>query len=400
MIIEAREDTITLRGEVKSNIWPAIQAAAALLLENHPTGIILDGTGVSHCTAKGAETFADAARYIQSHNARIVVVGLAPELLDIGKVVPGVRSQLPVALTVEEARASLKLEEITPQRGKARVAGVAPMFGNWRRAVYMADKLAVGENCEIHLVDLIKVPRSLPLGTPIPERENNGQECLQCAQSLVRETGLKSFQHAEHVRSETSGLTDFVNRLNADFAVLSVDRGEKESAHIDQTEALTLLETANFELSLIKGAPGDPSAAPRHIVVPAVGAWEHAVEHACKLASGEKAAVTVVYMIVVHRSEAIDAPKPDAEAAASDCAKEVLRIAKRYSVKVDPIVECVRDPILGFLKMFDTYDFDLAVVGVKHQSSSDYHIAQAIATEMLQELPCETVVMRVGGKEE
>ena len=127
MIIEAREDTVTLRGAITSNIWPAIQASAALLLENHPTGIIIDCSPLTRITPKGAETFTDAARYIQEQNARIVVAGLAPELLEIGKAVPGVRSQLPVCDTVDEARASLSLEEGEVKRGRAAVAGVAPI---------------------------------------------------------------------------------------------------------------------------------------------------------------------------------------------------------------------------------------------------------------------------------
>ena len=165
MIIEAREDTITLRGSLKSNIWAAIQAAAALLLENHPTGIIIDCSLLTHISPKGAETFADAFKYIQEHDARIVLAGLSKEMIEIGKEVPGVRSQISMAATVEEARASIKLEEIVPERGRAKIAAVVPMLGNWRRAVYIADKLARGENSEVHLVDLIKVPRSLPIGT-------------------------------------------------------------------------------------------------------------------------------------------------------------------------------------------------------------------------------------------
>ena len=35
MIIEAREDVVTLRGNLLENMWPAIQAAANLLLKQH-----------------------------------------------------------------------------------------------------------------------------------------------------------------------------------------------------------------------------------------------------------------------------------------------------------------------------------------------------------------------------
>jgi nucleotide-binding universal stress UspA family protein len=396
MIIEARDDTITLRGEVKTNIWPAIQAAAALLLENHPTGIILDGSGLTRVTPKGAETFADAFDFIAAQNARIMVVGLTDEMLEVGQEVPGVRSQLPIAATVEQARASLALGELTPRRGKAHIAGVVPILGNWRRAVYFADRLAVGESCEMHLVDLIKVPRTLPIGSPLPEREAAGQTRLGEAQGLVRQTGLKSFSHVERVRSEM-GLDDFAERLNADFTVISIDRAPKGEPSMDGPEALSLQEAAPIEVSLIKGAPSEASRPPSRIVVPAMGAWDHAVEHACKLVRGEDAAVTVIYVIAIPRAEPLDAPRPDAESAAADCEKEALRIGKRCGVKVVATAERVRDPVLGFVKLVETYGFDMAVVGVKRETTGDYAVAHATAVALLDELPCETVFLRTAG---
>ncbi|MCE5199970.1 MAG: universal stress protein [Armatimonadota bacterium] len=396
MIIEAREDTIILRGEIRSNLWAAIQAAAALLLKNHPTGIIIDCTALSKITPSGAETFADAFRYIQERDARIVVAGLSPELVEIGKEVPGVRSQLPLADTVDEARASLQLEEITPVRGKARVAAVVPILGNWMSAISHAEKLATGESVEIHLVDLIKVPRTLPLGTPLPERETAGQERLERAAAAVRASGLKVFTHVERIRIESTGLVEFVKQLGADYAVVSIDRGERQDPHIEESEAMSLLEAADFEVSLVKGATSEDGVHAKHPVVPAVGAWSHALEHACKLAYGEHSVVTVVSIISVPRTEPIDAPRPDAEVAAQDAAKEAQRIARPYNVKINPVVERVRDPILGFMRLFSKYEFDLAVVGVMRETLGDYHIAHAIAQELLQELPCETVFLRTG----
>lgn len=394
MIIEARDDTITLRGIVRTNIWPAIQAAAALLLENHPTGIIIDCSGITRITARGAETFADAFAYIHAKNARIVVAALSPDLLEIGKEVPGVRSQLPIAASVDEARSSLQLEEVTPQRGKARLAGVVPMVGDWRRAVYHADKLAVGENCEVHLVDMIKVPLALPIGSPLPEREGAGQERLQAARQLVRQTGLKCFTHVERVRSVSTGLVEFVGQLKADFAVVSMDQPEREVPSIDEAEALSLLEAAEFEVSLVKGGPNEHAKPPTNLVVPAVGAWEHAVEHACKLLPGQQGAVSVIYIISIPRTEPIDAPRPDDEAAAADSAREAARIGKKYGVRVRAWPERVRDPILGFLRLLDNQAYDLAVVGVRRETAGEYSVARAIGIQLMHEQPCETVVLR------
>ena len=60
------------------------------------------------------------------------------------------------------------------------------------------------------------------------------------------------------------------------------------------------------------------------------------------------------------------------------------------------MVERVRDPILGFMKMFGGHGFDLAVVGIDHKAIGDDHVAHAIATALMQELLCETVFLRTG----
>ena len=396
MIIEARDDTITLRGAIKKNIWPAIQAAAALLLENHPIGIIVDASAVSYCSPKGAETFADAFEYINAHHARIVVAGLSEELLEISKSVPGVRSQVSVADNVEDARASLDLEEVTPRRGKAREAAVIPMIGNWRRAVFLAGKLSMGESCEAHLVDFIKVPRALPIGSPLPERESEGQARLEEAKTIIKSANIVNFSHVERVRSQSAGLVEFAKQIKGTFSVINTDVIDKKTPVMDEAEAHLLLETVEFETSLDMGAPVDPYQPITHPIVPAVGAWEHALEHTCKLVHGSDAQVKVIYLISVPRTEPIDAPKPDMEAAADDCSKEAARIAKKYGAHVDVSVERVRDPILGFIKLFENRKYDMSVVGVKRGTSGEYQVAYAIAEALLHESPCETMFLRVG----
>ena len=400
MIIEAREDTVTLRGALKANIWPAIQAAAGILLENHPTGIIIDCSALSKITIKGAETFADALSYIKKHNARIVIACLSDEMMEISKEVASVRSQLASANSVEEARASLKLEEITPQRGRAKLAGVVPMLGNWRRAVYQADKLMTGANCEIHLVDLVKVPRSLALGTPLAEREAEGQARLEEAKEEVKETKLKGFAHVGRVRTYAGGIAEYVKELNADFVVMSIDVPDVKGPFIENNEAIGMLDYSNFEISLVKASPSDTKKSIRHAVVPAVGDWKHAIGHACRLISGSEAQVSVIYLITIPRSEPLDVPKPEQEILALDCEHEAARIAKRYGVKISTKVERVRDPIIGFTKLFEPMGFDLAVVGVPKETSEGYTAAKVLADSILQSVPSETIFLSLAQHED
>jgi anti-anti-sigma regulatory factor len=395
MIIEAREDTITLRGAVKTNMWPAIQAAAALLLENNPKGIIIDCSTLTEHNAKGAETFSDALDYITSRSARIVISGLSPELLEIVRSVPGVRSQVPLATDVEQARASFELEETVVKRGKAHNATVVPMIGNWQNAVKHANALAVGEDCEIHLVDVIKVSRTLPIGTPLPERETEGKKCLEEAASLVQNKGLKSFTHVERVRSYPSGLDAFIQRLNGNFVVISADKADEGFPALAESEALSLLETATFDLALVKTVAKNEINPSTNVLIPAVGEWRQALKYACKLLAGQGATIDIINLITIPRSEPIDAPRPDEEAVASDYAKEAAQISKKYGAKVNWINERVRDPILGFRKFFAGGTCGMVIVGIRNETDEDYPVVHAIAVSLIHDPPCETVFLRV-----
>lgn len=394
MIIEARADTITLKGNMKSNIWPAIQAAAALLLDNHPTGIIIDASGLDEVTAEGGVTFVEAFNYIGEHNARIVVTGLNEDTLEIIQQVPGVRSQIPLALNIEEARDSLALEEITPQRGKARIAALVPLVGKWDRAIFHAERYAAGENCEIHLLQMIKVPRNLPLGTPMPEHEAECQQKLDQVVEMVKKDRVSTFGHIERVRSYRDGTAAFVKALDAGFVVLSIDQTRGDSPFIEEYKGLEMLEVADYELSIVKSLDTQSEAVPRHVVVPTVGEWKHALEHACKLTTGESSTVTVVYLVTVPRSQAIDAELPDIEPMISDAAKEATRIARRYGVKVDTRVERVRQATIAFIRMLEPMKADLVVIGMGENIDMEATPASAIAEELMRNTVCETVFLK------
>src|SRR5688500_219102 len=109
MIVESYEDVIVVSGALRSNFWETIHTAISLMLKRHPTGVIIDCSGISEVTPEGADTFRDIMAFIHEHDARIIVAGVPVQVMEVLKSVPEVRSQLAVAKSVEEARRSLDL---------------------------------------------------------------------------------------------------------------------------------------------------------------------------------------------------------------------------------------------------------------------------------------------------
>src|SRR5207249_2179189 len=132
MIISSKDDVAQLSGLLHKNQWITIKATASLLLKQHPEGILIDCSELTDISEDGAKSFLDAMRDIQGEGSRIIVCCLPENVLQVIRNVPGVRSQLPIAGSVEEARSSLRLSTRSPssaQEGSAPVGGtVVPIL--------------------------------------------------------------------------------------------------------------------------------------------------------------------------------------------------------------------------------------------------------------------------------
>ena len=230
MIIEAREDVVRLEGALDKNLWPTIQAAANLLLRHHMEGIIVDGGGLTGCSPEGAKTFRDAMDYIERYRARIVVCDLPDNVMEVVKAVPGVRSRLPLADTLEEARASLRLAGPGPTRA---VSGNRPPLeilvpvlsgDNPEAAARLACRLATAEGetrkARLHITYMLEVPRHLPLTAPLPEEEAAAAHALDAAVKSARCEGVIAEPRVIRSREIGEEIVSQAATLNASLIVL------------------------------------------------------------------------------------------------------------------------------------------------------------------------------------
>ena len=229
MIIEARGDVVKIEGALERNYWPTIQAAANLLLRQHPQGILMDGCEIQSITAEGARTFRDAMDYIERYKARIVVCSLPEKVMTAIRAVPGVRSRLPVADSLDEGRASLALS----RPGAARPTGrhrtlqniLVPLLraDNPETTATLACRLAKpeGQAAHLHLAYILEVPRHLPLNAPLPEEEATAGRTLDAAEAWVRQQGLTPVPHVRRARDAGEEIVHQAEELSVNIIVLA-----------------------------------------------------------------------------------------------------------------------------------------------------------------------------------
>jgi len=225
MIVTSSDDVVRLSGALVKNQWLTIKAAANLLLQSHPQGIIIDCGELTHVSEDGAKTFLDAIRDIQAAGARIVVCNLPAEVLLVIRTVPGVRSQLPIANSVEEARASLRLSGEAPKTevGAPGDGGIViPLLPGLDvdYALTISSRLARDLKVPLHIVYLLEVARHLPLSSPLGEEEAAAQSALALGTQLARKLNLAPNAHLERVRDAEEGLLQLLKTYQAGFVVL------------------------------------------------------------------------------------------------------------------------------------------------------------------------------------
>lgn len=239
MIIESYEDIIILSGALRSNFWESIHTAISLTLKRHPTGVIIDCNGITECTSAGAETFIDAMDFIEEHDARIIVARVPEKVMEVLRSVPEVRSQLPIAKTVEEARKSLDLlhEEPDAKKKKPHAAPTSKILlllaGDETDKVgaFAAIRQAEIMNAEVVVASVIVVPRDLPEQAPMPDKEEAAKNSINAVLPLFERDNILTKKVIYRGRDIGAAVEELMEEEHAQIlvAALSTNPMELES---------------------------------------------------------------------------------------------------------------------------------------------------------------------------
>jgi len=264
MIVESYEDVVILSGPMRSNYWETIHTAISLTLKRHPTGVIIDCSGLTEITTDGAETFHDAIDFVKEHDrARIVLAAVSPEVMEVLRHVPEVRSQLPVVETVADARRSLDLLVKEEDHGKKKKKEVLRAFDRHIVAVISGDSadehmLKVTEElvdtmpAKVVLLYPIIVPRELPLTAPMPKEEEYAAVALEQGRIRMCERGTPCDVRLERTRDIPTILQEVASEVDAAHVIVGLASDLKgNDEHLKVLKAL--LERVKRPLMIVRG---------------------------------------------------------------------------------------------------------------------------------------------------
>ena len=245
MIVDARANRVTLYGELNSNQWLTIKAAATLLLKRNPTGIIISCSGLEGLTPEGAVTFIHAQQYIQHNGARIVFCEVPAHLLPVLRSTPGLRSQLNVAKTLEEALASLGEgnDEISDAEERRRDAAcykvLLPVWDDldFKSLADHSRHLAKDAHGMVKGVYMLVVPQKLNIDAPLPEEEENANVVLDQLKQGAKAAKLRCDTHLFRCRSLTTGLLKLAEAEQPDILILGIPNNAEDGYDLNEVLA-------------------------------------------------------------------------------------------------------------------------------------------------------------------
>jgi nucleotide-binding universal stress UspA family protein len=111
------------------------------------------------------------------------------------------------------------------------------------------------QKAEIILVYVLEVPRTIPLGTPLPQSEATAQESITRAQAIVKLHGLSAVAHMERAREVVEGIIRVAKDYDVDLIVLGIRPRVSASEDILGRTSHALLRRAPCEV-IVDKLPG------------------------------------------------------------------------------------------------------------------------------------------------
>ncbi len=264
MIVQSYEDVVVLSGNLNANYWETIHTAISLTLRRHPTGVIVDCSGLSSANSQGAVTFQEALDFVTEHpKARIILTSVPDNVLAVLKEISEVRSQLPIVRTIEEARASLDLlSEGDDHGGKKRkevkkktdINVIAVLQGSESDVdvIVVTRELVNNISARVTILLPIVVPRDLPISAPLPEMEASLARSAEHAADTMVGCETPHETRLERTRDLPSLIFEMSESESAAYTVVAIPH-DSAGSEVGVKLVRGLLEKVKRPLLMVRG---------------------------------------------------------------------------------------------------------------------------------------------------
>jgi len=120
------------------------------------------------------------------------------------------------------------------------------------RAIELACRLGIEQQAEIIIVNVIEVPRTLPLEAPLIQAEQKSEEALQRGREIVELHHLTPIVLAERAREASEGIIRTAKEQGADLVVLGLRTNLKAAQYLLGRTTETVVRRAPCEVVLDK----------------------------------------------------------------------------------------------------------------------------------------------------
>src|SRR5574341_294215 len=120
------------------------------------------------------------------------------------------------------------------------------------RAIELACRLGLEQRAEIMVINVLEVPRTLPLEAPLGPAEEKAQEALQRGKEIVELHHLTPVVLAERAREASEGIIRAVKEQGADLVVLGLRTNLQAAQYLLGRTTETVVRRAPCEVVLDK----------------------------------------------------------------------------------------------------------------------------------------------------
>jgi nucleotide-binding universal stress UspA family protein len=120
------------------------------------------------------------------------------------------------------------------------------------RAIELACRLGLEQRAEIIVVNVVEVPRTLPLEAPLPQAEQKSQEALQRGKEIIELHHLTPVVLAERAREASEGIIRAAKEQGADLVVLGLRTNVIAAQYLLGRTTETVMRRAPCEVVLDK----------------------------------------------------------------------------------------------------------------------------------------------------